>query len=317
MNLLSLDLNLLLVLDAIMHERHVSKAALRVGRSQSAISHSLKKLRMIFNDELFVRRRGQMVPTPRALELAEPISAILSDIQGTLDRYYDFDLARSTRHFKVGISDSTAFMFLPEIVKKMRLLAPNTTISARNISANRGYQLLRTRDLDCAILGNAPPVSDDLYSEVIMTEKFLSAVWSQNPINKVPFTLESFLAGSHLNVAVDGKSPGQVDIALKKMNLKRNVVVVIPLYLVAPLVLMGTDLIMTTGSDSLSAFAEHTEITLKKPPIELPDVEFSVIMDKRALTDPAMIWVRSLIQQRADDLKQKRKIIYSHNNLIP
>lgn len=309
MNLLTLDLNLLVVLDAIVHERHVSKAALRVGRSQSAISHSLNKLRAIFNDELFVRKAGQMVPTPRALELAEPISTILADIQGTLDRYYDFDPAKSTRHFKIGISDSTAFMFLPELLKKIRLLAPNATISAKNISADRGYQLLRTGDLDCAILGDAPPVSDDLHSEVIMSEKFLSAMWSQNPITGVPFTLEAFLSYPHLNVAVDGKSPGQVDIALKKMNLKRNVVMVIPLYLVAPLVIMGTDLIMTTGAGSLSPFAESDEITLKKPPVELPDVEFSVIMDKRVLTDPTMIWFRSLIQQRADELKQNRKIL--------
>jgi DNA-binding transcriptional LysR family regulator len=310
MNLHSLDLNLLLVLDAVMKDRHVSKAALRIGRSQSALSHSLKKLRIIFNDELFVRKAGQMAPTPRALELAGPVSTILADIQGTLDRYYEFDPAQSLRHFKIGISDSTAFMFLPSLARSVRQQSPNITISAINVSDYHGYQLLRSGDLDCVVLGNAPAITDDLHSETVLTEPFLSAMWSQNPISKAPLTLAAFLSCSHLNVAVDGKSPGQVDIALQKMNLKRYVAMTIPLYRLAPLMLRDTDLILTIGVGNMLALAESHEIKLRKPPIELPDVEFSVITDKRVHTDPGIIWLRSLLQKRADEMKKKRKDFY-------
>lgn len=313
MNLRALDLNLLLIFDAIMQERHVSRAAERIGRSQSAVSHSLKKLRQVLNDDLFVRTAGEMDPTPRAMELAQPISSALADLQGALDSYLHFDPGMSQRHFNIGMSDATAFMFLPGLIKEFRAAAPNAAINVRNISAARGYHLLRIGELDCVVLGNAPEVSDYLVSEKILTEKFLCAMWNHNPLLKNPLTLDTFLSCQHLQISLDGVSPGQVDIALDKMGLKRNVAATIPHYLVVPWILTDTDLIVTCGEAPLIAMAGTSAITLAKPPIDIPDVVFSLVTDQRVRTDPGNTWLRSIIVKRADDMQNQKKELYKKN----
>jgi len=313
MNLRALDLNLLLIFDAIMQERHVTRAAERVGRSQSAVSHSLKNLRQIFKDDLFVRTAGEMDPTPRAMELAGPISLALADIQGALDSYLHFDPGQSHRSFNIGMSDATAFMFLPDLITKFRSAAPNATINVRNVSAARGYHLLRIGELDCVILGNAPEVSQHLVSKTILTEKFLCAMWNHNPVLDSPLTLDTFLSCQHLQISLDGISPGQVDVELEKMDLKRNVAATIPHYLVAPWIIVDTDLIVTCGEAPLMAMTGTSAITLAKPPIDIPDVVFSMITDQRVRTDPGNIWLRSLIMKQADDMQNQKTELYKNN----
>lgn len=310
MNLRTLDLNLLLVFDAILQDRQVSRAADRMGRSQSALSHSLKKLRQVFGDDLFVRAGGEMEPTPRALELAGPIAAALADIQGALDRYAAFDPATSSRGFTIGMSDSTALMFLPGLIRRFRAEAPGATVNVRNVSPARGYQLLRAGELDCVVIGNAPPVAEHLVAEAILTEKFLCAMWDRNPVLDGPFTLEAYLSCPHLQVSLDGVSPGQIDVELEKRGLRRNVVATIPHYLVIPWVLVETDAIVTCGEDPLLAVEGTCDIALARPPVPVPDVVFSLITDERVRTDPGNIWLRSLIVDRADELRRQKDAIY-------
>ncbi|WP_419905621.1 LysR family transcriptional regulator [Kiloniella sp.] len=276
MNLRSLDLNLLLVFDSLLNEGQVSRAASKVGRSQSAISHSLKKLRQIFN-ELFIRTSTGMEPTPRALVLAKSISSALADLQGAFDNFLDFDPILSNRNFAIGLSDGTAFMFLPQLIKKFRAEAPLATINVHNVTQLSGCQMLRTGKLDCVVLGNVKDVDQNLEQEVILSEKFLCAMWNKNPALDTPFTLESFLSNPHLQISVDGVSQGQVDLSLELIGKQREIKATIPHYLLIPQILPGSYLITTCADSILVPFAETSEITLLAPPVSLPDVKFSLV----------------------------------------
>jgi len=311
MNPPSINLNLLLVFDAIMSERQVSRAAQRLGRSQSAVSHALKRLRETLDDDLFVRKEYEMVPTPRALELSTHVSAALADLHGALDRFLEFDPTASTRHFRLGMSDATIFMFLPDLVSRFQNKSASISVNVQNVSPAQGYELLRTGSIDCMILGNVPPPDDNFVQETILTEKFLCGFskTSENPHSTL--SLNAYLDRPHLHVAQDGQSPGAADIALGAMGLKRKIVATVPNYLVVPAMLDGTELIATFGEAPLIAMAATHNLSLSRPPLELPDVKFCFVIDKRSNADPAIQWLKMEILNIADDIGKKKETLYA------
>src|SRR5215210_7835459 len=127
MNLNSLDLNLLVALDALLKETSVSRAAMRIGLSQPAASHALQRLRDLIGDPLLVRNGARMELTPRAIALRAPLTQALDQIRGlfTAD---DFDAARSERHFRLMMPDLCVELLMPPLMEKVTKLAPNVTI---------------------------------------------------------------------------------------------------------------------------------------------------------------------------------------------
>ncbi len=313
MNLRNLDLNLLLVFDAIMQEKQVSLAAQRIGRTQSAVSHSLRKLRAIFKDDLFIRTSGGMGPTPLALELSAPISSALADIQGVLDSHIEFIPDQTGRTFNVGVYDATSYLFLPSIIERFRNLAPKATLNGFHVSEENVFDLLRTGQIDCAIIGNPANVPDGISSEEIFTEKFVCAVDKNNPILDKSINLETYLSYPHLHVARDSTTSGQVDIELEKIGLKRNVLSTVPHSLVVPKIISDTDLIVTIGEGALYDFAEGYDLKLFNPPLSIPDVKFSLLSDQRTKMDAGNKWLRSLFKERAAEIKQEKQMLYNEN----
>ena len=310
MNLGALNLNLILVFDAIMQERHVTRAAQKLGRTQSAVSHSLKQLREAFDDDLFVRTERDMEPTPRAIELADTISAALADLQGAFDRFGALDPVTSARHFRLGLSDATTFMFLPALIAEIQRISSGVTVSVRNLSPTEGYDELRKGALDCMILGNAPDASSHLHRETILTEKYLCGLSPGSPVLGRQLSLEDYLACPHIQVSLDGMSEGAADEVLRHRGLARTVVATVPNYLAVPWVVRDTNLIVTIGEAPLMAMADLGVLALARPPIEIPDVVFSMIYDRRAGTDPGNRWLRSLFSAIADEIREKKEALY-------
>src|SRR5918998_1790205 len=135
MDLHGIDLNLVVAFDALMAERSVTRAGTRIGRTQPAMSAALARLRALLKDELFVRAPGGLQPTPRALDLAEPLGRALAEIQQTLDFTQAFDPRSSATSFKLGLSDHPAFVLLPKLVERLREAAPAATLRIVNFTA--------------------------------------------------------------------------------------------------------------------------------------------------------------------------------------
>src|SRR5262245_34870156 len=128
MNLAAIDLNLLLVFDALMAERHVTRAGQRVGLSQPAVSAALNRLRALLDDDLFVRHAGEMVPTPRALELAEPVADALRRVEFAFAAGARFDPATMRREFTLRGVDYVGYLVIPPLLAELATAAPGIVV---------------------------------------------------------------------------------------------------------------------------------------------------------------------------------------------
>ncbi len=238
-----LDLNLLRVFVVLMEERSVTRAADRLNRTQSAVSHSLAKLRAFFNDDIFNRDSGTMEPTPRAKELSVAVSAALANIRSAVDRHLNFEPLETIRNFRIGLTDYTAIAILPQIMREFIRCAPHATLNVLHAPESDIETLLQSGGLDCAVLGNANFKNDSLVEVVLSRDKLICAGWRGSAILSGALTLERYLEAPHLQISSDGVSEGAADRALKRQNLSRHVVATTPHYLVAPYLIRGTELL--------------------------------------------------------------------------
>lgn len=314
-----IDLNLLRTFDVLMYERSVTRAADRLGRTQSAISHSLSRLREVFQDQLFTRDSGIMEPTARAKELAEVISRSLHEIRIAVDRHLNFDPATSVRNYRIGLSDYTAVTFLPELIETFSSLAPNASLNVVHAREPDALGLLRNREVEYAVLGNANATT---HFEVVelSRDRMVCGGWKGNP-RMSKMSLDQYLTSPHLQISADGVARGVADIALERLGLRRKVIATIPHYLVAPWVIKGTELISVFGDGVLFTLTEESEIAIVPTPIELPDVTISMIFDRANELDPGHRWFRELIvavsakqKMLKEGLYKRLKLETSHNS---
>lgn len=291
-----IDLNLLRVFDILMQERSVTRTARRTGRTQSAVSHSLSKLREIFQDELFSLDARRMEPTLRALELAAVISISLSDIRHVIDRHLHFEPGETRRNFRVGLSDYTAATFLPSLIERFTATAPYATLNVLHTRQSEVTSLLTARAIECAVLGNVV-VDDERINQVVLSvDKMVCAGWSGNPALE-QLSLERYLEASHLQISADGVGEGLSDAALRQMDLKRKVVATVPHYLVAPWILKGTQLLTAFGDSLVLALDSASETYVVQPPFDIPDVTVTLVFERRLEADLGCTWLRALIEQ--------------------
>jgi len=309
-----IDLNLLRAFDMLMQERSVTRAAMRLGRTQSAISHSLGRLREIFKDDLFSRDSGSMEPTPRAKELATVISRALADIRSVVDRHLNFEPAETCRNFRVGVSDSTAITFLPGLFQAFSSQAPNATLNVLHARVADVPSMLKNREVEYVILGNTTLQEGALSVIELSRDRMVCAGWQGNPLLD-DFTLQDYLDSPHLQISADGTATGVADIALKSMGLARHVVATIPHYLVAPWIIKGTQLITVFGDGMLPALSEESETRIVPSPIPLPDVTHSLIFERSMEEDPGHKWFRGLIKSVVDAQRQHKEAVYRRLSL--
>ncbi|MGD9827872.1 MAG: LysR family transcriptional regulator, partial [Hyphomicrobiaceae bacterium] len=146
-----IDLNLLVALDALLRERHVTRAAHAVGLSQPAMSSSLARLRHVFSDELLVRTATGMQPTPRAEALIEPVRQALAQIERALASDRGFDAGASARHFAVRLSDLLGFLLLPRLMDRIARSAPRVGLDVKHLSPLRTIDALEKDEIDVAV----------------------------------------------------------------------------------------------------------------------------------------------------------------------
>lgn len=253
MNLHGIDLNLLVAFDALIAERSVTRAGARVGRTQPAMSAALGRLRSLFRDELFVRGPHGLQPTPRALELSEPLSRALADIQRTLDFTQNFDPAASSTTFRIGLSDHPAWVLLPLLVDRLRDVAPFITLQVGNFTArNDAVPLLDSGEIDLAV-GVAPsPTAGRILTRQIFDEPFVCILRRDHPAAK-QLDLNAFLSLSHVLVSPENERWGHVDAELIKGGLKRRLALTLPQMYAAPALIARSDMIATVMAGVVGA----------------------------------------------------------------
>jgi DNA-binding transcriptional LysR family regulator len=295
MDLHGIDLNLLVAFDALMAERSVTRAGVRIGRTQPAMSAALSRLRALLHDDLFIRGPDGLQPTPRAVDLAEPLGHALAEIQRTLDFTQVFDPSTSSITFSMGLSDHAAFVVLPKLLSILRKQAPGVVLRIRNFDhRNDVISLLDSGEADLTV-GVPHTSTGRIVSERLFEENFVCILRRDHPEADAELTLQSFLQMSHLLVSPENERFGVVDAALAKLGLRRRLALTLPQMYAAPPLIASSDLIATLMKGVVDASGYREQLCVLNPPLELESAKFDLSWHRRNEVHPAQRWLRGVI----------------------
>ena len=297
---MSFDLNLLRVLDALLAEESVTGAARKLGLSQSAVSHSLSRLRDHFDDPLFVRSPRGMVPTARAERMATSVQVALRAANTLLDDTEVFDPETTRRSFSIATTDMFGMAVLPALIGQLSAEAPGLDLSTRPTS-DGPLEALESGSLDLAIgvFSNAPA---SLRRRKLYVDSFVSMVRKDHPTIGETMTLDQFCAVSHGLVAPNGRPGSIVDHALAEIGRSRRVALKVPSFLLAPIVAAQTDLLWTVPRTLSGMLGSYLPLRLVEPPIKLPTFSISQIWHERSQSDPAHAYLRQTLARLAQKI---------------
>ena len=292
----NIDLNLLVVLDALLTEKHVTRTGARLHLSQPAISHSLSKLRVLLDDPILIRQGSEVVLSALAQNLQAPLKEILSQIEILLGKSIDFVPANSHRTFRLAMSDYGAAIVLPKLLRQLRAEAPNTTLVVTQDSRHGMLEQIAQGKIDLA-LGVFPNLSADISSEVLFEETFSCLLDRSTLPANGQLDLDNYLLRPHISVSVDGCSNGEIDRLLRDEGLQRRIAVSVPHWRTAPSMISNTDLILTVATRTLDNAPLDDDLVSLSPPLPIPPFPFVQIWHNRFGEDPAHIWLREQVRQ--------------------
>lgn len=293
MNLSALDLNLLVALDALLREGSVSRAAERIGLSQPATSHALRRLRELMDDPLLVRAGPRMELTPRAEALREPLAAALAQVQG-LFAEEAFDPAVSRRRFKAMIPDVCTSVLLPAIVRRLEAEAPHVRLTLAPFRTPGLVTPDFARQLDFVIAYQAHDFPG-FHRERIYVDSDAVAVRAGHPLRHRLGELDAFLAARHVAVVSRGVTADPIDEWLEGLGHRREVVLTVPAYLQALEVAASTDLVAMVPSRLIASRGPDLGLVRVEPPLDTGQDEQFLLHPARLVADPASIWIRRLV----------------------
>jgi DNA-binding transcriptional LysR family regulator len=297
MNLSGIDLNLLVVLDALLAESSVTAAARRVGLSQPAVSNALTRLRGLVGDPLFVRAGRGLVATPRARSLADPIRRALVEIGSALAPPAPFGPRQARRTFVLAMPDVAELVLMPPLSARLRREAPGIDLRVLPVptAVSRDFQLgYDTPDLMIAMLNGLAPRAAPLFSL-----ELVCLVRRDHPRVGARISLERFVELEHVLVAPGGMPGGIVDELLAKRGLERRVALTLAHFFSAAMVVSRSDLVMSATS-VLAGIAERIlPVRSVRHPLDTPVATIAQHWNLQHDADPAHRWLREMIAEVA------------------
>ena len=306
MNLAQFDLNLLVSLDALLDERHVTRAGEKVGLSQPAMSSTLLRLRRLFEDELLVREGRGYQLTPLAQELQSPLKEILLLIDHTIERRPAFDPTHSHRTFTMVAPDHIAFLVLQPLFEYFRTHAPGVTLQIRPPVPPSSFDLAQI-DL---VFGHERMVKG-AESQELFRDRWVCVAWAGNKGVGEKLTLDQYLGLPHLSYGPTANGlTGLADHAASDLYPNRHVSVSVETFFLIPFLLRGSSLIAFMHDGVARQLAPLTDIRIVEPPFEVPTMSEVMFWHPRFNSDSAHIWLRQQIADAAAAiraLKAERK----------
>lgn len=290
MDLRRVDLNLLVAFDALLEERSVTRAAERLFVGQSAMSATLSRLRVLFNDPILIRQGRQLEPTPIAESLVEPVREILDRVSSTLARRGTFDPAVDSRAFSIIASDYLTYVFLRPLLASLADEAPNVKLHIRPVSDDF-VEELRQNKVDLLITAReAFPRHVEFPNEELFTDRYVCAVDADHPQIGEEITLDEFQALPYLATSA-GRLPSVAEMELDRLKIRRNVEITTS-FTLGFFLLPGTRLVSLVHRRLGREFEKQLNIRLIEPPFELSQITEVMIWTQRNSDDPGHRWLR-------------------------
>lgn len=306
MNLQSIDLNLLVVLEALVEECNVTRAAKRIGLSQPAMSNALARLRRTFDDPLLVRTAEGMVPTPAAQSLIIPVRHALAQLREALEEKAFFDPAATERTFHLLTNDYAEIVLVAPLLQtlranaasiKLRIQRPRSVFEPPSTSS-----LADSFDLAVGFYPDALALDARLHSALLWEEKNVCLVSAQHPTINDKLSLEQFAEADHVALFYKPSGPGVVDTLLAQSGYTRKVAVQSPHFASLPFIVAGTNLIATVPERMAKQFARQLKLQVLPVPVDLPAFRLTLLWHQRHHSDPAHRWLRQTLLETATRL---------------
>ncbi len=305
-----IDLNLLVVIDALLSEGNVSRAALRLNLTQPAVSNALARLRAHFQDELFVPVGRRMAPTELAQRLAGPIRQVLEQSQQVIEERAGFDPATAKRRFYLAVSDYEGSVFVPELARELAAVAPGVTLSLHlTVSyAQRTFpqvsEILEQRNNDFVILPEQL-ASPNYPLEKLYEEHYLCIAWAGNDQIGEHLSLEQYLDAEHVITEFgDGRSPSFDAEEISRLGYERRIGTSVEQFSLMAEFVIGTRQIATMHAGLARRLAQR--LPLKVLPVPLPLPTLSVVVQwKRAREGAGVRWFLDMLRRVARESRER------------
>ncbi len=302
-----IEAKLLRILEAILTERNITRAARSLGLSQPAVSAALRKIRQIIGDQLVIPGGKNLVLTERAEQIHEAIRCTLQDIDNIVLNRALFDPSSATGTFRIASPDNVAHAFISNLFAQMRRDAPQVSLELNSFGPDFDpFMALRDGLVD-VVLGNWSELPDNLHYAPLYEDRMVCLMRRDHPyakgITRQQFLEASHIAPSHYSV---GKR-GVVDTYLSRHRLKRRVVATVPFFNLAPYALIDSDLIFTVNESMARFFADRLALAVVEAPLPFPRVKVMQLWHARTHHSPALGWLRKEITRAAQPLRGPAK----------
>lgn len=303
------DLNLLVLFEAVMAERHVGRTAARLRLTPSAVSHGLGRLRRLLGDPLFLRTPKGVVPTQRAADLAAPIADVLARVRSVIAASGPFDPATSRRRFTIGAPDGVSAVVLPPLLLGLTAKAPGIDIGLRQLLPLQGetsparawlsaFAELEAQAMDIAILPSED-IPARFHRQLLYEEDFVIALRAGHPFARTsgnPATsLDRYCALRHLVVSETSDAHGFADRVLAEQGRTRRVALTVPNFMFALGVLADTDLVSLLPRRFVLSHAHRFGVVAREAPLPLGRFRVNAVASKAALMDEGLAWLFALL----------------------
>jgi len=297
----AIDLNLLVVFDAMMRERNVTRAAQRLGLSQPAASHALTRLRHMLKDDLLVSTPSGMVPTPRAEEMWHPLRNILDNLQQTLEPA-TFNPANARNHFRVGVDTFSSLVLAHQFAKRVLAQAPHCVLELRPCPPPLNVlDMMEYGDLDL-VAGSFNEDRAHFCRKTLLSDEYIAVLHNGHRAAKQgELTFEQIASIPQIELTCVPFTTAFIDEALAKHNLHRQVVLKAPT-LTTILLLLGGDYLFIGRRRAIEVVAPHLPVVLHRLPMPSPTTETALIWPRRLDKHPAHQWLRQEMCKMADSL---------------
>ena len=304
MNIRSIDLNLLKVFSALARERSVTKAADAVGLSQPAVSHALRRLRDLMNDDLFVRAADGMQPTERCRELAPAIEASLKMLEDALMVKEVNDPANLQATYRLGMNDLFSTLLVPGLIAAASDQAPNVSLRFLhtleiNKSLSDAYSDLDAGTIDMTIIQDFDTPSR-FGRELLGASDFVCAARASHPGFGPKVSLEQYTRFGHIMITTLDAEYGRIDEALAKKGIRRNIQLRVPHYSAALSATAQTDLIYTMPRILAPHAQQAFGLQISELPFEAPLRKIFQVWHKTRTKEFGHQWLRSVVSEAAN-----------------
>lgn len=300
-----IDLHLIRVLHTVLTERSVSKAALRLGMYQPAVSASLKRLRELSGDPLLVRSGSGMVPTDIGLRMLEPSASILRAAEMLFSDARGFEPQTATSTFRVAASDYLDPLFLPQLVAQIKSQAPLCHVEIHPLSADSDYHAHLAQGEFDVVVGNWLQPPEDLHMGRLFSDEVVCLVSNEHPAARRGWTVESWLEAEH--IAPTPTHPGArgvIDDHLEGLGLRRNITARCPHFGLIPRMVASSLLVLTTGRQFCERFTSRLPLKVLECPVDFPQLVYYQLWHERSHASASTKWLRERVRTVAASLQQ-------------